>query len=56
MSRPARFQPKTAAADFFITLIVLRAAGPSADCLRGAVAVGFSLVVYEGGSIEALQA
>ena len=29
---------------------------PAADCLRGAVAVGFSLVVYEGGSVEALEA
>ena len=31
-------------------------AGPSASCLRGAVAVGFSLVVSEGGSIEDLAA
>ena len=30
------------------------AAGPAPKCLRGAVAVGFSLVVYEGGSIEEL--
>ncbi len=29
---------------------------PAADCLRGAVTVGFSLVVYEGGSIEDLEA
>ena len=29
---------------------------PAADCLRGAVAVGFSLVAYEGGSVEALEA
>ena len=29
---------------------------PAPDCLRGAVAVGFSLVVYEGGSVEALEA
>ncbi|MCY4616748.1 MAG: cadherin domain-containing protein [Chloroflexi bacterium] len=32
------------------------AAGPAPDCLRGAVAVGFSLVVYEGGSVEDLVA
>ena len=32
------------------------AAGPAPSCLRGAVAVGFSLVVYEGGSIEDLVA
>ena len=32
------------------------AAGPAPDCLRGAVAVGFSLVVYAGGSIEDLVA
>ena len=32
------------------------AAGPAPDCLRGAVAVGFSLVVYEGGNIEDLEA
>ena len=31
-------------------------AGPASDCLRGAVAVGFSLVVYAGGSIEDLVA
>ncbi len=31
-------------------------AGPSASCLRGAVSVGFNLVVYEGGSIEDLVA
>ena len=31
-------------------------AGPSASCLRGAVTVGFSLVVSEGGSIEELVA
>ena len=30
--------------------------GPSASCLRGAVAEGFSLVVSEGGSIEDLVA
>ena len=29
---------------------------PSASCLRGAVTVGFSSVVYEGGSIEHLEA
>ena len=28
--------------------------GPSASCLRGAVSVGFSLVVYEGGSLDDL--
>ena len=32
------------------------AAGPVAGCLRGDVAVGFSLVVYAGGSIEDLVA
>ena len=32
------------------------AAGPAPECLRGAVAAGFSLVVYEGGSIEDLVA
>ena len=32
------------------------AAGPAPECLRGAVAVGFSLVVYAGGSIEDLVA
>ena len=32
------------------------AAGPAPDCLRGAVTVGFSLVVYEGGSVEDLAA
>ena len=32
------------------------AAGPAPDCLRGAVAMGFSLVVYAGGSIENLVA
>ena len=31
-------------------------AGPSATCLRGAIAVGFSPVVYEGGSLEDLAA
>ena len=29
-------------------------ATPAPDCLRGAVTVGFSLVVYEGGSVEEL--
>ena len=29
---------------------------PAADCLRGAVNVGFSLVVFEGGSVEDLVA
>ena len=32
------------------------ATGPAADCLRGAVAVGFNLVVYEGGVVEDLEA
>ncbi|MYB42117.1 MAG: hypothetical protein F4X76_08020, partial [Chloroflexi bacterium] len=32
------------------------AAGPAASCLRGAVNVGFSLVVHEGGSVEDLVA
>ena len=32
------------------------AAGPVASCLRGAVAVGFSLVVYAGGSVDDLVA
>ena len=36
--------------------VALSEAGPSASCLRGAIAVGFSLVVYEGGSIEDLDA
>ena len=36
--------------------VVLSEAEPSASCLRGAIAVGFSLVVYEGGSIEDLDA
>ena len=31
-------------------------AGPTASCLRGSVSVGFSLVVYAGGSIEDLVA
>ena len=31
-------------------------AGPVASCLRGDIAVGFSLVVYAGGSIEDLVA
>ncbi len=32
------------------------AAAPAASCLRGDIAVGFSLVVHEGGSIEDLEA
>ena len=32
------------------------AAAPAANCLRGAVTVGFSLVVHEGGSIKDLEA
>ena len=32
------------------------AAGPAPDCLRGAVTVGFSLVVHEGGAVEDLVA
>ena len=35
--------------------VALREAGPSASCLGGAIAVGLSLVVYEGGSIEDLD-
>ena len=31
-------------------------AGPSASCLRGAVSAGFSLLVYEGGSVDDLVA
>ena len=31
-----------------------QAAGPAPDCLRGAVGIGFSLLVYEGGSVEEL--
>ena len=34
----------------------LAEAGPSASCLRGAVSVGFSLVVSEGGSLDDLVA
>ena len=33
-----------------------QAAGPAPDCLRGAVGIGFSLLVYEGGSVEELEA
>ena len=36
--------------------VALAEAGPSASCLNGAIAVGFSLVVYEGGSVEDLDA
>ena len=36
--------------------VQLAEARPSASCLRGAVTVGFSLLVYEGGSIEDLGA
>ena len=36
--------------------VALGEAGPSASCLRGVVTVGFSLVVYEGGSLEELAA
>ena len=32
------------------------AAGPAAACLRGAVNVGFSLVLYGGGSVDELEA
>ena len=32
------------------------ASATAPECLRGAVAAGFSLVVYEGGSIEDLVA
>ena len=31
-----------------------QAAGPAPDCLRGAVGIGFSLLVYAGGSVEEL--
>ena len=34
--------------------VMLGEAGPSASCLRGAVTVGFSLIAFEGGSIEEL--
>ena len=34
--------------------VALAEAGPSASCLRGAIAVGFNLVVSEGGSIDDL--
>ena len=36
--------------------VELAEAGPSASCLRGAVSVGFSLVVSEGGSLDDLVA
>ena len=36
--------------------LALSEAGPSESCLRGAVSEGFSLVVFEGGSIEDLVA
>ena len=36
--------------------VALTESGPPANCLRGAVAVGFSLVVYGGGSVDALEA
>ena len=29
---------------------------PWPECLRGDIAAGFSLVVYEGGSVEELEA
>ena len=35
--------------------VMLGEAGPSASCLRGAVIAGFSLVTYEGGSVEELE-
>ena len=34
--------------------VALSEAGPSASCLRGAVSAGFSLVAYEGGSVDDL--
>ncbi len=34
--------------------VALGEAGPSASCLRGAVSLGFSLVAYEGGSVDDL--
>ncbi|MYD66321.1 MAG: hypothetical protein F4X26_10150 [Chloroflexi bacterium] len=36
--------------------VALGEVGPPADCLRGAVSVGFSLVAYEGGSVDDLVA
>ena len=39
-----------------VYLVALSEAGPSASCLGGAIAVGFSLVVYEGGSVDDLVA
>ncbi len=39
-----------------VRLAELAEAGLSASCLRGAVNVGFSLVVYEGGSLDELVA
>ena len=36
--------------------VALAEAGPAASCLRGAVSVGFSLVVSEGGSLDDLVA
>ena len=36
--------------------VTLAEAGPSADCLRGAVSVGFSLVVFESGTVDDLVA
>ena len=36
--------------------VVLAESGPPAHCLGGAVAVGFSLVVYGGGSVDELEA
>ena len=35
--------------------VALAGTGPPASCLSGDVAVGFSLVIYEGGSVEELE-
>ena len=40
---------------YHVRLAPEEATGPAPDCLRGAVTVGFSSVVYEGGSIEDLD-
>jgi len=39
-----------------VRLAEIAEAGPSASCLHGAVNVGFSLVLYEGGSLDELVA
>ena len=35
--------------------VALAESGPAPSCLSGAVAVGFSLLIYEGGSVEELE-